>query len=72
MGTNQQHFTAVMLACRTNGDALPFMLGFLLGDIPDGRLCSALAAWAGHLRDLEKLEAPGLALVQVEESTPGD
>lgn len=72
MGTNQQHFPAVIVVCRTHGDALPFMLGYLLGDIPDGRLQAALAAWTGHLRDLEELEAPGLALVQVEESTPGD
>jgi hypothetical protein len=64
--------TAVIRVCRIHDDALPFMLGFLLRELPDDLLCQALAAWTGHLRALEELQAPGLALVQVEESTPGD
>jgi hypothetical protein len=35
-------------------------------------LCETLAAWQRHLRDLEGLEAQGLALVQAEEPLPRD
>lgn len=72
MGTNVQHMTAVIRTCRIHDDALPFILGYLLRDLPDDLLCQSLAAWTGHLRQLEACQAPGLALVQVEESTPGD
>jgi hypothetical protein len=72
MGTNQQHFTAVVRTCRIHDDALPFILGYLLSEIPDERLCQALAGWTAHLRQLEELEAPGLALVQAEEQPPQD
>lgn len=72
MGSNQQHLTAVLRICRIHDDALPFMLGFLLIDLPEQKLCDALAAWTGHLRALEELEAPGLALVQAEEQPPQD
>jgi hypothetical protein len=72
MGTNHQHMSAVIRTARIHDDALPFLLGYLLRDIPEDLLCQALAAWAGHLRDLEELEAPGLALVQAEEQPPQD
>jgi hypothetical protein len=57
---------------RIHDDALPFILGYLLRDIPEGMLCETLAAWQRHLRDLEGLEAQGLALVQAEEPLPRD
>jgi hypothetical protein len=72
MGTNQQHLSAVIRTARIHDDALPFLLGFLLREIPEDLLCQALAAWTGHLRQLEGLEAPGLALVQAEEQPPQD
>jgi hypothetical protein len=72
MGTNQQHLTAVIRTCRNHDDALPFILGFLLREIPEPLLCEALAAWTGHLRQLEGLEAQGLALVQAEEQLERD
>lgn len=72
MISNSQHLNAIARECRVNTDALPFFLGYLLSDIPEERLCKALTSWVSHLEDLEELQAPGLALVQVEESTPGD
>lgn len=69
MGTNQQHLSAVIRTCRIHDDALPFILGYLLRELPEELLCQSLAAWTGHLRALETLEAPGLTVVQAEEES---
>jgi len=72
MTHSRPHLTAVIREIRRDEEALPFLLGYLLSDLPDDKLCMALAAWKRHNVDLAEYRAEGLALVAPDVHDPRD
>lgn len=71
MFSNAQHLTAVIQQCRSDDDALPFLVGYLMGDLQEGKLCNALAAWERHKDELAALEDVPEVIIELEDERFG-